>query len=178
VNGGEEIPAAVSIDEIAFALPKGEEAARAVVTDERDAATSRDRPEGGPVGSIAEDAVVVGDGAVRTESASPLAVQLLGVGHLGNQAHDNLGAQVEADPDVSISLLVESELAEGVGLPGGLTDSIGGVVGALQGGEEGGHVLGGGLKLQLDDQLHVASIANDSFHVKAWNGGAAVPPVR
>jgi len=63
----------------------GQQVAGAIVTDKGDGPPAFQGPEGDAILSVAEEALIDGDGAVAAEGAGALAVELVGVGHLGEE---------------------------------------------------------------------------------------------
>jgi hypothetical protein len=83
-----------------------------------------------------------------------------------------LGGETEALAGFLLTELVESALFEGLGLEGAETDPVTGVVAALQGVLQGAGLLGGGLELDFDDELHGLG-SRDALGIFFKRGAAA-----
>ena len=108
----------------------------------------------------AEDAIIVGLGRVVSEDGRDLAIDLEGVGHLGNAAHGGLRGQAEVSAKLRIAELVKVELPKYIG-----SEALGGerrtaLVAALEGRAQDRRLFAGRLELDGGDQLHFSNIEN------------------
>lgn len=178
-----EVEAAAVVDEVHLTLAVGQEAPLVVTTDERNELPTLEGPEGhGVLGLETEDTVVVGDGAERAEGALGLAVEFVGIGHLGDAADHHLSAEGEFGLERTVDELLERELVEGAGLPGSITCVVAGSVGPLHRLPKERDLLGTGLELEIDRQLHRLIVQHSSVERKyarkeaSPSGWAALPP--
>ena len=71
-------------------------------------------------------------GSSSSREVHAVAVQLVGVGDLGDQPDSHLCGEVKAVTKVVVARPVKGELAEGAGVPGQMADGVSSVVGAFE----------------------------------------------
>lgn len=169
-----QVERVLDVHQVNLSLTEGKEAALILPTHEGHDLTPVQGPERYQVVRLeAQDTVIVGDGPVRSEAALRLAVELIGIGHLGNTADGHLCRQAEVCFDDIVGQPVESILPEGALLPGQPAEEIAGSIGSLQGLEQDGVLFRRGQELEVDDQLHRYSITQK---VKYGKEGALSSP--
>src|SRR5919197_6637115 len=158
VDGRQQIPVAVTQHEIALALTELQQVALAFATHERDGLATANRPDRHVLRAVAQDAVVIGDAAHRTEATLSTTVQFVGVRDFGDEADHDLRGQPETLPRLAVDELLELELAEGALAPGDAADVVGRRVGLLQRLPQQPALLIGRHELERHNQTHVSSI--------------------
>jgi hypothetical protein len=166
LDGSEEIPVSVPVEEVALALPGGKERAGAFVAGEIDGATAFHRPDRDAALSPAEDAVIISNRTVTAEEALGVTIALVGVGHLGDGTDEELGSEGEAGTKIVVAGVLESIAAEGAGGDGQFADGIGGVIGAFEGGQEDRVVVWTDEEFDADGQFHAGSMPEFGRSVK------------
>ena len=111
-----EHPFAAHEAKVDLALSVGEQGALMVTGHELEPHPALNGPDRNLVIAFeAEDTIIVGLGRVVSKDGSDLAIDLEGVGHLGNAAHGGLRGQAEFGAQPCITELVQVELAEDSG---------------------------------------------------------------
>lgn len=109
-----------------------------------------------------EDAAIVGDGTMLTKYQPPPSVRLISIGDLSYHPQDSLGGEKEQILDAEVESLLNGIPVEGTMLPGPVADKVGSVVGTFKSFQQGGGLLKGGAKFDLDGQFHTPSISRNS----------------
>ncbi len=146
-----QIEVATDQQEVAFALLPGKLPMLSAPADERDFQPPLGGPERDVIALkiVAKDASVVGNAAGEPEGTPGLAVELVGVNHLGNTAHSSLGRQLKLLAHVVVDQFVQLVSAKGALLPGQLTDVVASGVGHLKSVAKGGCLGLGWLEFNL-----------------------------
>ena len=168
VTCGEQIPRAVTVEQVGLTQARAQQRPVALVGHKRDELATADGPDRDTTLMPGEDAIIVCDAAEGTETAWGLAglaglagvvVQFIGVGDLGDDTHHELSRQAELGTSRSIDELMQIELLEGARIPGGLADEVGRSIGTLQGSAQDLSLQWRRLQLELGNQLHRSIIA-------------------
>lgn len=162
-----QIEYAADKEKIGFTLASREQRTLTLSAGERNDLTPIDSPDRDAiVGFEAQDAVVVGNSALRTEGASGLSVEFVGVGNLFDALHDDLGCEPGAGSYAVINELVQSILSENVLVPSDRADLVADRVGLFERALQGRMLLLGRLELEIDDEPHWFSLCLDARFVK------------
>ena len=153
----QQIPVATVEQQVAFALPGGKHPALALTTHKGDglpAPQSPDRKRRVRQGER-EDAVIVGDGSVWAKGAPGLRVELVGVAHFSECAHDHLRRQAKHLTHILIAQLLKRKLAKGARLPGYAADVVARFIRLLQRAPQSVCLLRCWLQLELCGKFHI-----------------------
>jgi hypothetical protein len=112
VAGSGEIPFAANLAEIDLTFPESKQPTLMFSHHywDGDTAVKRQDACGGSVFYKAEDAIVIGLGAILTEDWRNFAVDFEGIGDLGDRPNGHLRGKTEARPNVRVGHLVQIEL--------------------------------------------------------------------
>ena len=157
VDRGVQEPLAVAIDQIALALltVASNARCRALHTNAISWRPPMVQIETDPR-AVAQDPLVVGQAAERGEPTLSGVVELVGVGHLGDHPHHDLGAQPGACAGLRVDESVELELTERALAPGDGADRVGRGVGDFECVAQRSSLRIGRLKLERHSQFHQA----------------------
>ena len=156
-----DVPLATHEHQIDLALAEGEQLALVLTRDVGNLLPSGYRPNRDRlVIDEAKDAVVIGLSREAPEGALRFPVELIGVRHLGDAAHGNLGRQVEHPARVAVRQLVQVELPEFLRLPRFGGEEVARLIATLKRLAEQFLLLWRGFQLDVGDQLHVIKYGN------------------
>ena len=162
-----EVKGLIPERQVGLPLAEGHQLPLAGATGVGDSLAPFHRPDGHPViREVAENPVVVGDGAVGAERALGLPVPLIAIGDLGDAADGKLGGQGELLADGVVGQLVEVVLPEEPLLPRYAANPVAGSIGAFQSLEQGPMLIGRRQQFEVDHQLHSSSIDESAWFAK------------
>lgn len=153
VNGRQQVPAPVSVHQIALAALADQQGALTVTADERDGLPPVYGPDRDGITQVAEDARVVGDAAERPERTSSQAIRFVGIGHFRQQPDDDLGGQAEVSPDGLICPAVQIVLTERSLAPRQITEPVSRCVRSFERADKALGLFGSRAQLNLSDQF-------------------------
>lgn len=154
LTDGIQEEAAVVVDEIGFSLAGLEKLSLSLSSQEWNFHSTGCSPDGDLIGIVAQDPVIVGDGAVGPELPLCLPVELIGIGHFGVAADDYLSGEREALPHVMVGEFVEVKLTKGLAIPGYLRDIIASSIGLLHRIKKGLSLPWRRLKFDISHKFH------------------------
>lgn len=127
-----------------------------------------------------EDAVIVGNRAVRPERAPCAFVQLVGVRHLADTANGHLRRQFEAFTDGVVSQVVERNATECFGFPRLPANPVASGIGAFQHRQQRAALVISREKLYYRSQFHTVSVAHLTRNINALKGakGLSLPTAK
>jgi hypothetical protein len=163
-HGGQQIPLARAADQVALTPPRGEQATLSGATREGYALPTTGGPDRDISAGETQDAVVVGDAAERPESSLLRMVDLVSIGHFGNQTDHDLSREREPLACLGVNQFVQRVLAERALPPCPSTDHIGCRVGLTDRLAQHRGLLGRGQQLERNDQPH-ASMYQSTEHL-------------
>lgn len=155
----------LAVDQIAFALLVLQKASLtfARLIGDGQPATHRPDRDNLPVGAPAKNAVIIGNGPVRTELAFCPLVPLIGIGHLAVAANDHLGGQSRTSTHLLIAGFLELERAKDPGLPGQLAHGVTQSVGLFKGLRERLRLFRRGKEFDLSNEFHRTIVPNCGY---------------
>jgi len=173
-----QVELATAVDQICLALHKRQQSKLALARDERDGLPPADRPDAhGLLGQLpSQDALVVGDAAVRVKHALPLAIELVGVRNLRQQADGHLSGQLVSLAHSVVAGVVQIVLAKGLGLPGDFAHVVRRCVRRFQRAAQQFGLPWFGLELDLSNQFHSAQHSTIVLKVQNLKGESRLPP--
>lgn len=127
---------------------------------ERDPHPTVYRPDGHflPFEVVGQDATIEGNSSLRLERSPDFPVDLIGIRNLRDAPDDDLGAQMEHIPRVSIRQLVQLELTERIVFPRLTANVVAGSIRHFESFAKRVRLIGRRKKFQLGDQLHRTSV--------------------
>ena len=178
VAGSSEVEVSLMQDQVRLALSGFEQNYLPGTTRERNLQPAA----GGPdvhqafVNVPLQDAVIVGDGSKRRELALGAAIKLIGVGHLGDGADQDLRRQPKFLFRLVIAQPVKIEGAERLGSPGTFRDPVAARIDPAKSLLESIHLEWCGEQFDLGCQFHVS---NSVAHIDPqWKESAIPPPLK
>ena len=172
VAGASQYPLAAHKTEIGLALAEGKQITLFLTGDKVQLHSAFERPDRNCVVAFeAQDALVIWLGSVGAEDGSNLAINLEGVGDLGNATDGGLSGQFKVDASAGVVRLVQVELPEGIGCKALGGNSRTGFVAALQRRLQDGGLFAGRQEFDSGNEFHSSYI--DDFAAVAR---PAIPP--
>ena len=159
-----QVPLAVSQQQVSLAGQRLEQSQLPLSCLEGYALPSFQRPDRNALidETPGQDAFVISDAAEAVKVPLRLAIQLVGVGHFGDQPNGHLRRHAEPLPHRFIGEMVQVILAKGLRLPRLFADVIGRVIGGQHRAVQRIGLFWRWTQVDLRDQLHIASIAEAS----------------
>jgi len=151
-----QVERAAPVDQIRLALHKRQQGKLALARDERNSLPPVHRPNGNGlrIQSPRQDTFVIGDAAVRVKRSLPLAVELVGVRDLRQQADGHLRGQLVSLAHGVVASVVQIVLAKGLGFPSDFAHEVRCRVRRFQCAAQQFGLPWFGLELDLSNQFH------------------------
>ena len=156
-----QIPLATDQGEICFSALCSEQFTLAFTAYERDGLPPIKRPDRnlGTFQVVGENAIVVGNRAMRLKRALCLPIEFIGIRDFADTAHRKLRSKVECLTHGLIGQFVEGKLPKGVAFPRHLADVIAGSIGRLKRSPERIGLFGRREQSDGGSQSHIMSIS-------------------
>ena len=132
VANTDQEPLAAHEGQISLALAEFECSLLPLAGDERNLDSTAKRPDREQVASEGEQPLVIGLGSETAEARSGLAVDLESIGHLGDRTYRDLRGEIKTRPGLSVSQLVQIELAQFAGFEPRSSNPVTSLVAALK----------------------------------------------
>jgi hypothetical protein len=176
--GGQEVEGALSVPEVGLPALVRQEGLLPWTADEPNSLPAREGPErhGLRLQVPGQQARIVRDAPAGLERPLTSVPRLGRIGHFPDGADGQLGAQVEALPEVPVDQVVEANLAEGLGLPGDPTRERTGGIRGPEGPVEEHLLLRGGCELHLRCQFHDHEYTKRPYGFQAHEEDTVVRP--
>lgn len=160
----QKVEVAPDVNKVAFALLKLEEFKLALNRGKKHLLTAFQRPDRNAelVQLPSQDAVIVGNRAVRVKRAERFLVQLVGIRNLGFASHDHLRRKREGVLSVIVDQTVKAKLAKRPSIPSHTRDVIARLIRPFKRRQERSVLFGGGQKAYFRRQLHSSSVSQSS----------------
>jgi len=167
-----QIELAAPVNQIRLALHKGQQGKLALPCDKWDGLPPFDGPDAhGLRGQLpGQDAVVIGDAAVRVKAALRFAVELVGVGHLRQQTDGHLRGQLVSLAHGVVAGVMQVILAKGLGFPSDFAHVIRRRVCHLKRATQQFGLPWRGLKFNLRNQFHAFQYSTIVLISQVWKG--------
>ncbi len=172
-TGRQQVEFATHVSQIAFALLVVQQFPLALSAHERDAQASAHRPDrdGLRRQSPVENAVIIGNGAVRLEHPPGFLITSVGIRDLRDTANRYLSSQSIALTNGIIQRLVQGILPKALLFPGVLADGVARSIRYLKRLQEIAGLFVVGEQLHLGNQFHATSVAQNVRSFNSLNGG-------
>lgn len=165
VANSEQVKRLVDVDQIGFALLVAKQFKLSFGSDEGDRQTPCNRPDGHLLSgdSPVQDAIIVGNPAIRLKGALRLLIQFVSIGYLRDTTNNHLCSQIEVHAHSRIQQLVQFELSKHLSIPRLLTDVVTSSIRPFQCLEQIRMLFGCGEQFHLCCEFHTQSIAQTNL---------------
>jgi hypothetical protein len=119
-----------------------------------------------PINVPTQDSIIIGNRAVRLESALGFPVKFVSIGHFGNTAHYHLSGQAKLLFDILINQLVNFELVKNILSPGHFANVVASGIGRFQCFKQGLMFLWRSLKFYFGREFHRDIVTKIAYFVK------------
>ncbi|GIV97863.1 MAG: hypothetical protein KatS3mg057_2520 [Herpetosiphonaceae bacterium] len=174
VNGAryKEVELTVAKHQIAFALSGQQHLALPFATDKRDGlpvfVSNRPHPHGLPLEIERQDAIIVGDTAVRSVGALCLAIQLVAIAHFRKTTDHHLRRQAVVRLDTLIDQLLQIILPKDLLFPRHAADLVTRGVRRFKCALQRISLFGRRLQLDLGDDFHILNCSTEVRRCQPW----------